>query len=419
LNPVNQILHGSALERLRELDSESVDCCITSPPYWALRDYKTEGQLGLESTFTEYIQRLVQIFSEVKRVLKKSGACWVNLGDTYGGSKEGNTLGTGKGALLNYKDGYANRDFKKPRQSMVPDKSLSLIPERFAIAMVDAGWILRNKIIWYKPNCMPSSAKDRFTVDFEYLYFFTKSARYYFETQYEPMDFAPHKPGNKKIYQDDTGYNRLFAGNALNKTWGTKMPKFGGNKADGYGNPVYSGKQTEPSEYGRIKRCVWKISTKPFSEAHFATFPPELVLTPLLATCPEYVCRKCGKARVTEYERTRDYNLPDRSTYKQQKEGELKWSENPPIPISKSSKLAYRGGGRSRYVIRGVNVDGCNCNAGFDGGICLDPFMGSGTVALVALQNARNFVGIELNKDYITMSNRRLEPYLKQSRLIS
>jgi DNA modification methylase len=317
----NEILHGPALDKLKTLDSESVDCCITSPPYWALRDYKTEGQLGLEPTFQEYITKLVDIFNEVRRVLKKSGACWVNMGDTYSGS--GGAVGrkdTGKLAIP--VESYSPNAIR----TELPQKSLCLIPERFAIAMVDQGWILRNKIIWYKPNCMPSSAKDRFTVDWEYLFFFTKSQRYYFETQYEPQEVESGWAKQRAL-----GIN-----NKISQKWldglkdgshTTKMHKWFSELEDVRPNPL-----------GRIKRCVWKIATQPFSEAHFATFPPALVKTPLLATCPS-------------------------------------------------------------------------------DGTVLDPFMGAGTVALVALQNARNFVGIELSQDYINMAMKRLEPYLLQTRL--
>ena len=369
----NNILHGSALDQLKALEADSVDCCITSPPYWSLRDYKTEGQLGLEPTFQEYIKKLVDIFGEVRRVLKKSGACWVNLGDTYG---RGDRLTNKQQTIETNADRHLS---KNPRTGF--DKSLLCIPERFAIAMVDAGWILRNKIIWYKPNCMPSSAKDRFTVDWEYLFFFTKSQRYYFETQYEPIISNPQERGDYS---------------------------FGGKREEGYGNPTYTGKRWihENSPLGRIKRCVWKIATQPFAEAHFATFPPALVKTPLLATCPEYICKRCGKARekILEHIGDRDHcHYTTRSP------------KNSALGIV-SHKSSLVTGFVKEYKETGLT--NCGCNAGFDGGIVLDPFMGSGTVALVAIQNARNFVGIELNQTYIKMAMDRLKPYLLQTRLL-
>ena len=371
---VNSILHGSAQDKLKELPSDSVDCCITSPPYWALRDYKTEGQLGLEPTFQHYIKKLVDIFSQVRRVLKRSGSCWVNIGDTYSSGGRGkNTTPTNTGNKM------AKDCFRY--DTGLPDKSLCLIPERFAIAMVDQGWILRNKIIWYKPNCMPSSAKDRFTVDWEYLFFFTKSQRYYFETQYEPID----KDTPKKY---ESGFT-------FPRAWANEQIPF--RKSAGTIN-------WQLSPLGRIKRCVWKIATQPFAEAHFATFPPALVKTPLLATCPEYICKRCGKARDKIIEPTGNM-ITDGYGIPREKENINDWS--PTSSILTKQRKEYKETG----------LTDCGCNAGFDGGIVLDPFMGSGTVALVAMQNARNFVGIELSQAYIDMALKRLEPYLLQTRL--
>ena len=148
---INQIICGSALDVLKSMPDNFVDCVITSPPYWGLRDYGVSGQLGLEPTFQEYIGKLVEIFDEVKRVLKPTGTCWVNLGDSYSGSG---------GAGGDYNPGGLREGQPKFKQGKadVPAKSLCCIPDRFKIGMVDSGWICRNEIIWYKRNCMPSSA---------------------------------------------------------------------------------------------------------------------------------------------------------------------------------------------------------------------------------------------------------------------
>jgi site-specific DNA-methyltransferase (adenine-specific) len=396
---LNNILHGPALDKLKELDSESVDCCITSPPYWALRDYKQVGQLGLEPTFQEYITKLIEIFNQVKRVLKKTGSCWVNIGDTYNtDAYGGNRNGTGKNTKVKPRWEVGGQKFVKPEQRTVPDKCLCLIPQRFQIAMVDQGWICRNTIIWYKPNCMPSSAKDRFTVDFEYLFFFTKSQKYYFDTQYEPHESSEEKynSSKKKWFTQEQGkYNNET------KTW----HEFGDSKP--FINPQ--------NPLGRIKRCVWKIPTQPFSEAHFAVFPPALVETPLKACCPEYICKKCGKPRekITEpiYHVSRVYPK-DFDT-----KG-LKYGQNFNRDDNKRDEV-YAGRPRvaSHVGDKVLGFKECDCNAGFDGGIVLDPFIGSGTVGLVAMQNARNFIGIELSQAYIDMAMKRLEPYLLQTRL--
>jgi len=174
---------------LKTMPANSVDCVVTSPPYWQLRDYGVEGQLGLETTFEEYIQKLCGVFDEVKRVLKPTGTCWVNMGDTYASSGMHN---------CNFNLRWHGKKYKRDKQAMadetrparlkmtIPQKSLVLIPFRFAVEMVNRAWILRNVIVWHKPNCMPCSARDRFTIDFEYLFLFSKSQRYFFARQFEP-----------------------------------------------------------------------------------------------------------------------------------------------------------------------------------------------------------------------------------------
>ncbi len=197
----NTILNGDALQHLKEMPSESINCVMTSPPYWALRDYVIEGQLGLEKTFEEYINKLCDIFDEVKRVLRKDGTCWVNLGDTYGGTgagQEKSINSQGKFTDGQYFEQVKSRELKAETTKHL-SKCLIMIPFRFAIEMVNRGWILRNTIIWHKPNCMPSSVKDRFTVDFEYLFFFVKNKKYWFEMQYDKADTINWQDFNKRV----------------------------------------------------------------------------------------------------------------------------------------------------------------------------------------------------------------------------
>ena len=211
----NKIIQGDAREVLETFSAESVDMCITSPPYWGLRDYDVneliwgsekdckhkgygnfkrgfcrkcgawKGQLGLEPTFDLYIKHLCDIFDGVKRVLKKTGTCWVNIGDSYLGSNQG--YGTTKRntntGFQDVRKGYFAASKQKTPLSnyKLKAKCLAMVPFRFALEMVNRGWILRNVIIWHKPNCMPCSVKDRFTIDFEYLFFFSKSKKYYFK----------------------------------------------------------------------------------------------------------------------------------------------------------------------------------------------------------------------------------------------
>lgn len=299
----NKIHVGDALEVLKTFPDNQIDMCITSPPYWGLRDYGVDGQLGLEPNFNDYINRLCTIFDEVKRCLKDSGTCWVNIGDTYISSHTGGHH-SNKSTVGANTEGV--QEFRQTKlRGQLPDKTLVGIPFRFALEMINNDWILRNTIIWYKPNCMPSSVKDRFTVDFEYLFFFSKNKRYYFEQQTEDSAGDWTKKGGGIL--NDTGWHKgAYNGRPptvkdLNKLDGTK----------------------------RNKRCVWNISTKPYKEAHFAVYPPELIETPIKAGCPV-------------------------------------------------------------------------------GGVVLDPFIGSGTTAAVAKSLGRNYIGIELNPDYLDLIKNRV-----------
>lgn len=306
---LNKIYQGDCLSVLKTFPDEFIDCVITSPPYWALRDYGVEGQIGLEDSPEHYVNKLCEIFDEIKRCLKPTGTIWVNLGDTYGGSNCGYGQTAESTGFQNVtRQTYYPTSKSRPLASTIMQKSLLQIPSRFAIEMCDRGWILRNELIWYKPNCMPSSVKDRFTVDFEKIYFFTKNKKYYFETQREPHS-TPNweKKPRRKVRDNWVGVN---VGNSQ-------------DKAEGY----------HPD--GRNKRCVWKITTKPFREAHFATFPEDLVETPIKAGSPEK-------------------------------------------------------------------------------GVVLDPFMGAGTTAVVAKKLNRQFIGIELNPEYIQIAYNRIIKSLEE-----
>lgn len=375
---LNKIIQGDSLEVLKTLPSESVDCAITSPPYWALRDYGVAGQLGLEPTFQEYITKLCDIFDEVKRVLKKEGTCWVNLGDSYNNSSWAGDKPNKFEAQTNI--GPAKKKHGRGGQIGYPDKCLAQIPSRFAIEMTNRGWILRNEIIWHKPNCMPSSVKDRFTVDFEKVFFFVKNKKYWFDSEnvkedaVDPESYTGRRPRNAGTMAKFDKKNYGFAG-SINDDGTLKC-----------------GQTYEK----RNRRTVWTIATKPFAEAHFATYPEALIEPMIKAGCPEFVCRKCGKARE-----------------KIIKLGEI---------ISKGgSDNAKMGQNKSSYVGAEIKCKAmeqrehieigqtdCGCNAGFEGGVVMDIFMGAGTTALVAKKLGRNYLGIELNPEYIKIAENRI-----------
>ncbi len=382
----NTIYKGDALSILKKLPDGCVDMVMTSPPYWALRDYGVKGQLGLEPHFENYINNLCGIFDEVKRVIKDTGTCWANLGDTYSGSGCGsNGYRTEASRSFQVKDKRANlykTSGLAQKIKSVPAKSLVGIPFRFTIEMVSRGWILRNVVIWHKPNCMPSSAKDRFTVDFEYLFFFSKSPKYFFETQREP-----HKESSlertKHSWKGHREPMSAYAGMDISK-------------------------MCHPQ--GRNKRTVWKIPTNSFSEAHFAVYPPKLCETPICAGCPDKVCKCCG----TPYLVRRSGGSPNAFNLRVRdvKAGRIKYSDR---KASASEVERYNEQSFVPKVTEKV-IFNCDCNAGFSAGIVLDPFFGAGTTGLVALQQSKQFIGIELNLEYIKIARKRLRPYLKNSK---
>lgn len=377
---INHIYQGDALSVLKTFPENSIDMVMTSPPYWGLRDYGVEGQLGLESTFEEYIWKLCNIFDEVKRVLKKEGSCWVNLGDTYSATRWSDAPST-TGISREHSDIVLDK------KTNLPDKCLCMVPERFAIEMVNRGWILRNQIIWHKPNCMPSSVKDRFTVDFEKIFFFAKNKKYYFEQQfgnYQSLDDLKRR-SNMNFYSSKE--NSKYFGSELDQ-----------EKTNRKRNEFYSYKN------GRNKRTTWKISTESFSEAHFAVYPEKLCRTPIKAGCPEYVCRKCGK--------------PKEKVIETEYKGRTKYGKE----ISKNSKTEVNSLFQSNLYITPTKKDfkgysDCGCNVGFSSGIVLDPFFGAGTTGLVARKLNRNFIGIELNEEYISIAQKRLDGWIKQTNL--
>lgn len=270
----DKILIGNCIEKLKTLEDNSIDCCITSPPYWGLRDYGHEEQLGSEKHFKDFVINLSNVFDEVQRVLKPTGTCFINLGDTYGGSGSGTTKNADTSKYVeNSKQVYVlpNGTSKASQfRGTSMNKSLCMIPERFAIEMIDRGWTIRNQIIWHKPNQMPSSAKDRFTVDFEKIFFFVKQPTdYYFEQQLEPYTKPLDRWGGDELKTESYPHN----------------PKL--EKEMGMQYRLKRDRNMRPNEDGKNMRTVWSINTEPSTEAHFATYPQRLVERMLKAGCPE------------------------------------------------------------------------------------------------------------------------------------
>tara|TARA_B100001250_G_scaffold312891_1_gene274914 strand:- start:41 stop:1036 length:996 start_codon:yes stop_codon:yes gene_type:complete len=273
-----KILHGSCLDRLKDLEDQSINTCITSPPYWGLRDYGEGEQLGLEETPEEFVENLVNVFREVKRVLRDDGTVWLNLGDSYASTTKGS--GGKTNSTLNAKrDVFGNlSDDRKSQPSMKKTKNFDLkkiglkakdlvgIPWRVAFALQADGWYLRQDIIWHKPNPMPESVRDRCTKAHEYIFLLSKSPKYYFDNEAIKED-SVYAPGKTHEVEREKGY---YKGKWSNPEKGSRN--------DGSFKAIRE---------KRNKRSVWKVPTKPFKGAHFATFPMDLIEPCVLAGCPE------------------------------------------------------------------------------------------------------------------------------------
>jgi len=367
------ILQGDVMNCMTTLEDASVDMVMTSPPYWGLRDYGVEGQWGLEKHPSEWIERMVELGEEIKRVLKPTGTYWLNVGDTYcstGGTQVAQSLGGSK-PLEGVNQPNRAHNFKGA--VWLQPKQLLLMPSRLAVAMQDEGWILRNDVIWHKPNPMPSSVRDRFSNTYEHLFLFAKQKKYYFD-----LDDVrkPHKSG---IVDKREGVIRNIGGRTDGFTQGA-----------GYGNPL-----------GKNPGDFLEINTQPYKDAHFAVFPEKLVETPLKAGCPMEVCVECGKPRERIIEKTREETKRERKDI-----GELGGASGIRSLSGKSYNYPER---------KTVGWSDCGCGTGFQPGVVLDTFAGTGTVASVALKQGKSSISIELSKEYCQLIKKRLK--WKQNRL--
>jgi DNA modification methylase len=260
---------GDVLAQLRALPSDSVNCVVTSPPYWGLRDYGVAGQIGLEPSLEEHIAVLVAVFEEVRRVLKPTGTLWLNYGDCYASAPNGRSAAATKAA------GRDDRTFRDKPFSTVggifKEKDLLLIPHRLAIALHAAGWWLRNDIVWDKPNPMPSSVKDRLAVRKEYIFLLTKSARYDFDAE------AIKEPTVGAAKGDNPNSSRY---NFARK--GAKWAEGPGQKPQFRPDRPATGRTSDK----KLKGDVWRVAIAAYPGAHFATFPPKLIEPCILAGCP-------------------------------------------------------------------------------------------------------------------------------------
>lgn len=412
-----EIKQGDCLAVLKTMAGESVHCVVTSPPYWGLRDYGVEGQLGLEKTPEEYIAKMVAVFREVKRVLRSDGTLWLNIGDSYAGSW-GNYVAPGstsaKAMDKRRKDRYGIfRPHAADSPGMKP-KDLVGIPWLLAFALRADGWWLRSDIIWHKPNPMPESVSDRPTKAHEYLFLLTKSSHYYYDAEaikeiaLDPEDDArrlSQVQADHKSFPDHGTHNGLRGKGGKNAFRGQGHNRFADN-----GRANRNGRDLKEVGVGlfRNKRSVWSVATSPFPEAHFATFPPKLIEPCILAgTSERGCCAQCGAPLERKTEPSAEY-AKHLGKAVHNHEGDL------------VRGMRFDKKTNSERVTKGWEAT-CDCQvAEIKTGapeaqkifrapcIVLDPFSGAGTTGLVTRRLQRSYIGIELNPEYIAMSERRI-----------
>lgn len=268
LMKIDTISTGDCIEYLKTLDDKCVNCCVTSPPYYGLRDYGVDGQIGLEESPQAFVSKLVEVFAEVRRVLRDDGTLWLNLGDSYYGSGKGQTANGCNDPKVSKTKGM-----KLPlnRGNLLKPKDMIGIPWRVAFALQDGGWYLRQDIIWHKPNPMPESVTDRCTKSHEYIFLLSKSKQYYYDheavkedcSKANIDDFKNRKTMDNKSGDSITTYKKVRPD--LCRTRNDYMPK----------------------DFKRNKRSVWTVNTRGYKEAHFATYPPKLIEPCILAGCPK------------------------------------------------------------------------------------------------------------------------------------
>lgn len=401
----NKIYQGDVLEVLKTLPDESVQCVVTSPPYFQCRDYGVEGQVGLEKSPEEYVAKMVEIFNEVRRILRKDGVMWLNLGNSY--ATNGIYIETYKEKHPEHKDLHVQNSQRYPDKQKgfrggeykIKPKDLIGIPWLVAIALQREGWWLRSDCIWMKRNCMPSSVTDRPTTNHEYIFLLTKSQNYFYDhvAIQEPVKYL----------------GRAYSKNNLDERKDAEKDQYavGGKAQDVYYKKLRDSIEAG-EEVGKNKRTVWDVTTKGYSGAHFAVFPPDLIEPPILAgTSEKGACPKCG----TPWKRIR-------------KDVEGNVIDESPIELddyTPDAMLKQDMAGNPTYV--GFNkrwkegqlkpakydwVPGCSCGETTTVPcIVMDIFGGSGTTAEVALKTGRDFVLIEINPEYIEIAEKRLRPY--------
>lgn len=364
-----RIIIGDVLEGLAQIPEASIHCAVTSPPYWGLRDYGVEGQIGLEATPEEFVAKMVEVFAAVRRVLRDDATLFVNIGDSYANDAKWG----GQSGAKNYTSAAGGYSRDRKATGLKP-KDLCMMPWRVALALQADGWYLRSVIVWHKRSPMPESVTDRPTSSWEPIFLLAKSDRYFYDA--EAVKEKSESTGGASFGKVDHAEAAAAAGQGVRR----------------YERPDYR-------EIGRNQRNVWTLSAEPYPEAHFATFPSEIPRRAIKAgTSEKGACPACGApwTRVVE-----------------------KWHENPGNRSTNGRKSATKDTGDLGGCGYDVRLEtrskttgwapGCDCNAGEPVPcVVLDPFLGSGTTVATARELGRHGVGIELNPTYADLARVRI-----------
>ena len=412
-----RLLTGDVRDSLRTLPTGTARTCVTSPPYWGLRDYGVEGQLGLEPTPDAYVAAMVEVFREVRRVLAEDGTLWLNFGDSYAPNWSSVRPAGGGG----FKD-----DETRQRWTRIdlPPKNLVGIPWRVAFALQADGWYLRSDIIWSKPNPMPESVTDRPTKAHEYLFLLSKAQKYYYDAAAirEPHAAESIERASHGFRTDATKYDKVKPLTSV------------GNMRNG-SNPLH--------EDGRNKRSVWSVATQPYPEAHFATFPEALIEPCILAgsqgegkrcDCDEVIATPTGSGEIADpslvvgragFDRPR---RSDEGTRPITRREQRSHAEQMRVSLFRDQMQDAAGPAFAHYIRTDASgarplppellrewlavgwlqqAEPCRCPI-MPADIVLDPFTGSGTTGAVAIRHQRSFVGCELNPAYVELARQRI-----------
>lgn len=378
------IHQGDVRDVLAQLPESSVHMVMCSPPYYGLRDYGVDGQIGLEESLNEYIEELVAVGEELRRVLRPDGSWWLNLGDSFAGSNRGQW----------------DADEGRPKESYRPDsgdlpdretplrrKSKMLVPHRVAIALQETGWIVRSDAVWKKPNPTPDPVKDRLNETKEFIFHLTPEPRYWFDLDEirEPHSAASQNRIHHRYTSSCAGSQRAPDEHRAAETVAMDV--------DDALHPA-----------GKNPGDIFEVSVKPFSDAHFAVYPPELCETPIQSSCPPVVCAACGQP----YQR--DSEVVEREV----------GGGSPAVPDAETGYQDRSGNHQGDYGDRdgftqpterkvGDWEQACDCATdATEPGIVLDPFAGAGTTCLVAKRLGRRFIGVDLNPEYVAMAQKRV-----------